>query len=134
MGIYSIFPCWRVQSYVYLALVIYINMFQWSCLGWNLVLKWNEYNLRKSFFISFELKLRLWLKMSEFSASCVLFVWLATRFLKCILMGISCSVWCMWIWPLQFWLRINTERGVMISDGKSRFSIHGKPIYHFCGT
>ncbi|KAM0916108.1 hypothetical protein ACQ4PT_010402 [Festuca glaucescens] len=31
-------------------------------------------------------------------------------------------------------LRINTDRGVMISDGKSRFSIGGKPIYHFVGT
>jgi len=31
-------------------------------------------------------------------------------------------------------LRINTERGVMISDGKSRFSINGKPVYHFLGT
>ncbi|XP_021898609.1 alcohol dehydrogenase class-P [Carica papaya] len=31
-------------------------------------------------------------------------------------------------------LRINTERGVMISDGKSRFSIDGKPIHHFLGT
>ena len=31
-------------------------------------------------------------------------------------------------------LRINTERGVMINDGKSRFSINGKPIYHFLGT
>jgi alcohol dehydrogenase class-P len=31
-------------------------------------------------------------------------------------------------------LRINTERGVMISDGKSRFSIDGKPVYHFLGT
>lgn len=31
-------------------------------------------------------------------------------------------------------LRINTERGVMISDQKSRFSINGKPIYHFLGT
>jgi alcohol dehydrogenase class-P len=31
-------------------------------------------------------------------------------------------------------LRINTDRGVMISDGKSRFSINGKPIYHFVGT
>ncbi|KAM0854602.1 hypothetical protein ACQ4PT_050334 [Festuca glaucescens] len=31
-------------------------------------------------------------------------------------------------------LRINTDRGVMISDGKSRFSIDGKPIYHFVGT
>ena len=31
-------------------------------------------------------------------------------------------------------LRINTERGVMINDGKSRFSINGKLIYHFLGT
>ncbi|KAM1537464.1 hypothetical protein PS1_002391 [Malus domestica] len=31
-------------------------------------------------------------------------------------------------------LRINTDRGVMLSDGKSRFSIKGKPIYHFVGT
>ncbi|KAH7671037.1 Alcohol dehydrogenase protein [Dioscorea alata] len=31
-------------------------------------------------------------------------------------------------------LRINTSRGVMISDGQSRFSINGKPIYHFAGT
>ncbi|XP_020082351.1 alcohol dehydrogenase 3 [Ananas comosus] len=31
-------------------------------------------------------------------------------------------------------LRINTDRGVMISDGKTRFSINGKPIYHFVGT
>lgn len=31
-------------------------------------------------------------------------------------------------------LRINTDRGVMLSDGKSRFSIDGKPIYHFVGT
>eukprot|EP00253_Pinus_taeda_P027328 PITA_27328 len=31
-------------------------------------------------------------------------------------------------------LRINTDRGVMINDGKSRFSISGKPIYHFLGT
>ncbi|XP_058188923.1 alcohol dehydrogenase 3-like isoform X2 [Rhododendron vialii] len=31
-------------------------------------------------------------------------------------------------------LRINTDRGVMIHDGKSRFSINGKPIYHFVGT
>ena len=31
-------------------------------------------------------------------------------------------------------LRINTDRGVMINDGKSRFSINGKPIYHFLGT
>ena len=31
-------------------------------------------------------------------------------------------------------LRINTDRGVMLNDGKSRFSINGKPIYHFVGT
>ncbi|KAK4370485.1 hypothetical protein RND71_009960 [Anisodus tanguticus] len=31
-------------------------------------------------------------------------------------------------------LRINTDRGVMINDGQSRFSINGKPIYHFVGT
>uniref|UniRef100_A0A7N2MWW4 alcohol dehydrogenase n=1 Tax=Quercus lobata TaxID=97700 RepID=A0A7N2MWW4_QUELO len=31
-------------------------------------------------------------------------------------------------------LRINTDRGVMINDGKSRFSINGQPIYHFVGT
>jgi alcohol dehydrogenase class-P len=31
-------------------------------------------------------------------------------------------------------LRINTDRGVMIGDGTSRFSINGKPIYHFVGT
>ncbi|KAG6520451.1 hypothetical protein ZIOFF_017507 [Zingiber officinale] len=31
-------------------------------------------------------------------------------------------------------LRINTDRGVMLSDGQSRFSINGKPIYHFLGT
>ena len=31
-------------------------------------------------------------------------------------------------------LRINTEIGVMINDGKSRFSINGKMIYHFLGT
>ncbi|KAF2284491.1 hypothetical protein GH714_025736 [Hevea brasiliensis] len=31
-------------------------------------------------------------------------------------------------------LRINTDRGVMISDGKSRFSIDGVPINHFLGT
>lgn len=31
-------------------------------------------------------------------------------------------------------LRINTERGVMLSDGKSRFSINGSPINHFLGT
>jgi len=31
-------------------------------------------------------------------------------------------------------LRINIDRGVMISDGKSRFSINGQPINHFLGT
>jgi alcohol dehydrogenase/alcohol dehydrogenase class-P len=31
-------------------------------------------------------------------------------------------------------LRINTDRGVMLSDGKTRFSIKGQPIYHFVGT
>ncbi|XP_062079138.1 alcohol dehydrogenase-like [Humulus lupulus] len=31
-------------------------------------------------------------------------------------------------------LRINTDRGVMLSDGKSRFSINGTPISHFLGT
>ncbi|KAJ0085324.1 hypothetical protein Patl1_08150 [Pistacia atlantica] len=31
-------------------------------------------------------------------------------------------------------LRINTDRGVMINDEKSRFSVNGKPIYHFLGT
>ncbi|GAB2270252.1 Alcohol dehydrogenase [Dionaea muscipula] len=31
-------------------------------------------------------------------------------------------------------LRINTDRGVMLSDGQTRFSINGKPIYHFLGT
>ncbi|KAK4758662.1 hypothetical protein SAY87_019963 [Trapa incisa] len=31
-------------------------------------------------------------------------------------------------------LRINTDRGVMLSDGKTRFSINKKPIYHFVGT
>jgi len=31
-------------------------------------------------------------------------------------------------------LRINTDRGVMIHDGKTRFSKDGKPIYHFLGT
>ncbi|XP_031476043.1 alcohol dehydrogenase 1-like isoform X2 [Nymphaea colorata] len=31
-------------------------------------------------------------------------------------------------------LRINTDRGVMIADGKSRFSIKGQPVYHFLGT
>lgn len=31
-------------------------------------------------------------------------------------------------------LRINTDRGVMISDGKTRFSQNGQPINHFLGT
>ncbi|KAG9457247.1 hypothetical protein H6P81_001755 [Aristolochia fimbriata] len=31
-------------------------------------------------------------------------------------------------------LGLNTDRGVMINDGQSRFSINGKPIYHFMGT
>nr|KYP69928.1 Alcohol dehydrogenase 1 [Cajanus cajan] len=31
-------------------------------------------------------------------------------------------------------LRINTDRGVMIHDSQTRFSIKGKPIYHFVGT
>ncbi|RAL48168.1 hypothetical protein DM860_005592 [Cuscuta australis] len=32
-------------------------------------------------------------------------------------------------------LRINTDRGVMIEDGKTRFTTKdGKPIYHFVGT
>ncbi|KAK1267166.1 Alcohol dehydrogenase 1 [Acorus gramineus] len=31
-------------------------------------------------------------------------------------------------------LRINTDRGVMLNDGKSRFSIKGQPINHFLGT
>ena len=31
-------------------------------------------------------------------------------------------------------LRVNPSREVMISDGKSRFSIKGKPISHFLGT
>lgn len=31
-------------------------------------------------------------------------------------------------------LRINTDRTVMLSDGKSRFIAKGKPIYHFLGT
>ncbi|XP_031120917.1 alcohol dehydrogenase 1-like isoform X2 [Ipomoea triloba] len=31
-------------------------------------------------------------------------------------------------------LRINTDRGVMIGDGNTRFSKDGKPIYHFVGT
>nr|XP_023920025.1 alcohol dehydrogenase-like isoform X1 [Quercus suber] len=31
-------------------------------------------------------------------------------------------------------LRTNTDRGVMLNDGKSRFSINRQPIYHFVGT
>ncbi|XP_051123812.1 alcohol dehydrogenase 3-like [Andrographis paniculata] len=31
-------------------------------------------------------------------------------------------------------LRINTERTVMLHDKQSRFSINGKPVYHFLGT
>lgn len=31
-------------------------------------------------------------------------------------------------------LRINTDRGVMIEDGKTRFFKDGKPIHHFLGT
>ncbi|KAM5551123.1 hypothetical protein ABKV19_026116 [Rosa sericea] len=31
-------------------------------------------------------------------------------------------------------LRINTDRGTMLNDGKTRFSKDGKPIYHFVGT
>ncbi|XP_038900032.1 alcohol dehydrogenase 1-like [Benincasa hispida] len=31
-------------------------------------------------------------------------------------------------------LRINTDRGVMISDNNTRFSKNGQPIYHFVGT
>jgi alcohol dehydrogenase class-P len=31
-------------------------------------------------------------------------------------------------------LRINVDRGVMIGDGKSRFTISGQPIFHFVGT
>jgi len=31
-------------------------------------------------------------------------------------------------------LRINTDRGVMIHDGQSRFSKNGQPIHHFLGT
>ncbi|XP_051129558.1 alcohol dehydrogenase 1 [Andrographis paniculata] len=31
-------------------------------------------------------------------------------------------------------LRINTERGSMLSDGQTRFSKDGKPIHHFLGT
>ncbi|MCL7036138.1 hypothetical protein MKW94_000024, partial [Papaver nudicaule] len=30
-------------------------------------------------------------------------------------------------------LRINTDRGVMLNDGQSRFSINGKPIFNFVG-
>ncbi|XP_054816185.1 alcohol dehydrogenase 1-like isoform X2 [Prosopis cineraria] len=35
------------------------------------------------------------------------------------------------MWDL---LRINMDKGVMINDGKSRFSKNGQPIYHFVGT
>ncbi|KAJ1405057.1 GroES-like superfamily [Sesbania bispinosa] len=31
-------------------------------------------------------------------------------------------------------LRINTDRGVMLNDDQSRFSINGQPIYHFVRT
>ena len=31
-------------------------------------------------------------------------------------------------------LRINTDRGMMLNDDQSRFSINGQPIYHFVGT
>ncbi|XP_062021888.1 alcohol dehydrogenase-like [Rosa rugosa] len=31
-------------------------------------------------------------------------------------------------------LRINTDRGTMLNDGRTRFSKDGKPIYHFVGT
>ncbi|WJX34080.1 alcohol dehydrogenase [Trifolium repens] len=31
-------------------------------------------------------------------------------------------------------LRINTDRGVMINDNQTRFSIKGQPIHHFVGT
>ncbi|KAH7545233.1 hypothetical protein FEM48_Zijuj01G0071900 [Ziziphus jujuba var. spinosa] len=31
-------------------------------------------------------------------------------------------------------LRINTDRGVMINDGRTRFSTNGQPIYHFVET
>jgi alcohol dehydrogenase class-P len=31
-------------------------------------------------------------------------------------------------------LRINVDRGVMIGDGQSRFTVNGKPIFHFVGT
>lgn len=30
--------------------------------------------------------------------------------------------------------RVNTARGVMLSDNKSRFSIRGKPVYYFLGS
>ncbi|CAM0911096.1 unnamed protein product [Alopecurus aequalis] len=30
--------------------------------------------------------------------------------------------------------RINVDRGVMIGDGQSRFTVNGKPIFHFVGT
>ena len=30
--------------------------------------------------------------------------------------------------------RISTDRGVMLSDGKSHFSVDGKPVLHFVGT
>ena len=30
--------------------------------------------------------------------------------------------------------RVNTARGVMLNDQKSRFSINGKPIYYFLGS
>ncbi|XP_050878682.1 alcohol dehydrogenase 1-like isoform X1 [Lathyrus oleraceus] len=31
-------------------------------------------------------------------------------------------------------LRINTDRGVMLNDNQSRFSIKGQPVHHFVGT
>ncbi|KAM4122905.1 hypothetical protein ACB094_01G118900 [Castanea mollissima] len=31
-------------------------------------------------------------------------------------------------------LRFNTDRGVMLNDGKTRFTKNGQPIYHFLGT
>jgi len=31
-------------------------------------------------------------------------------------------------------LRINTDRGVIIHDSQTRFSVKGQPIYHFVGT
>lgn len=31
-------------------------------------------------------------------------------------------------------LRMNPYRGVMLNDGKSRFSLKGNPVYHFIGT